>query len=163
MQYNVIFDVTQSGYHQWQALVWAIIFGVIPILLISFKGITWFRRSSQGIKFLIVACVFGSLIGALNFQHHYSNYLRIQSAMRDSRCVVTEGIVTQLQKNFAGRQNRPGETFLVNDAVFRYREGSAQNGFHQIGIITNGMRVRIYHFDEDDSIDKDIARLEIAQ
>ena len=34
---------------------------------------------------------------------------------------------------------------------------------HQIGIIHDGMLVRIYHFDKTDPFDKDIARLEIAQ
>jgi hypothetical protein len=164
IHYNIIFDVTQAGYRQWQELYLAIIFGAIPIIIISFKGIAWLRHSIYAIKFLLFACVFICLMGAFGFQHSYSNYLRLQSAMRDSKCIITEGVVTQFHKTFAGRNsNRPAETFVVNNVEFRYADGSAQNGFHQIGIITNGMQVRIYHFDGIDSVDKDITRLEIAQ
>jgi hypothetical protein len=83
--------------------------------------------------------------------------------MRDSKCVITEGVVTNLHALQSNRQNKPGEVFVVNGVEFRYRDRSAQNGFNQVGLIKNGMQVRIYHFDEDDSIDKDITRLEIAQ
>jgi hypothetical protein len=82
--------------------------------------------------------------------------------MRDSKCIITEGIVNHFYTLEADK-HRPGESFIVNGVEFRYSNGSAQNGFHQIGIITNGMQVRIYHFDGIDSVDKDITRLEIVQ
>ncbi len=82
--------------------------------------------------------------------------------MRDSKCIITEGVVTNLQTH-RNDHNKPGESIVVNDVGFRYRKDSAQNGFNQVGFIKNGMQVRIYHFDKIDSIDKDITRLEIAQ
>ena len=162
MHYKVIFDVTQNGYRQWQELDLAIIFGAIPIIVISFKGIAWLRRSIYAIKFLLFCCVFICLMGAFGFQHSYSNYLRLQSAMRDSKCIITEGVVTNLQ-TLRNDHKKPGESIIVNGVGFRYCEGSAQNGFYQVGLLKNGMQVRIYHFDKIDSIDKDITRLEVAQ
>ncbi len=163
MHYNVVFDVTQTGYRQWSALVLAIIFAAIPIIVISYKGFVWWRSSFKRIKFLLFISAFGCLMGTSDFYHHYSNYLRLQSAMRDSKCVISEGVVTQFHKLPESHQNKPGEAFVVNGLEFRYRDGSAQNGFNRVGFIRSGMQIRIYHFDKDDSIDKDITRLEVAQ
>lgn len=162
MHYNVVFDVTQTGYRYWSSLLLALIFAAIPIAIISYKGITRWRVSGRNIKFLIFVSAFGAVVGAFDFYHHHSNYLRLQSAIRESKCVITEGIVTQFQI-LPDDKNRVGESFAVNGVEFRYRDRSAQNGFNQVGLIKNGMQVRVFHFDEDDSIDKDIARLEIAQ
>jgi len=83
--------------------------------------------------------------------------------MQQSQCEVTEGIVSQFHIEYVGKHNRVGEIFVVDGKQFRYADGSAQNGFHQVGIIHDGMQVRIYHYDKTDPTDKDIARLEIAQ
>jgi len=82
--------------------------------------------------------------------------------MRDSKCIITEGVVTNLQ-TLRNDHNKQGESIVVNGLGFRYCKGSAQNGFTQIGFLKNGMQIRIYHFDLIDSIDKDITRLEVAQ
>ena len=158
MHYKVIFDVTQTEFRNWSSLWLVFIFAAIPIIIVSYKG--W--RNNSNLRMLFFIFVFGEIFSALGFYHDYSNYLRLQSAMRDSKCIITEGIVNHFYTLQADK-HRPGESFVVNGVEFRYSQGSAQNGFHQIGIITNGMRVRIYHFDKIDSVDKDITRLEIAQ
>ena len=160
MHYDVIFDVTKTEYRHWSSLLLVLIFAAIPIVVVSFRGFDAWRNSFT--RILILISVFGAAFGGLSFYHDYSNYLRLQSAMRDSKCIITEGVITNFY-TIENDHNKPGESIVVNGLEFRYCKGSAQNGFNQIGLLKNGMQVRIYHFDMIDSIDKDITRLEIAQ
>jgi hypothetical protein len=89
------------------------------------------------------------------------DYLNLLSAMRHSQCEVIEGTVTQFWRpTSSGKGHRSGEAFFVNGKQFKYFDNSLQNGFHQLGIIREGMQVRIYYL--GNGIDNDIARLEIA-
>jgi len=163
MQYKVVFDITQTGFHQWSDLVTCFIF--IPFAI----GMFWFHQ--RGVKhvgwrpfvylvFLALFLCVWSFFPLFMFVGTYRNYSNIKSAMQQSQCEIAEGIVTQFHHSAASKDV---EAFFVNGIQFRYGGSSRQNGFHQIGIIHDGLQVRIYHYDKDDSIDKDIARLEVAQ
>ena len=162
MHYNVIFDITQTEFQQWFGLACGI-FGIIltASFLLYQSRIRWkFTRKAMATFML---CYF-SLFSLLAFFHSYQNYLHINSAMQQSQCEVTEGVVTQFHHppNLSRGSQGICEAFVVSGVQFSYRTGSAQNGFHQAGIIHDGMQVRIYHYDKIDSVDKDIARLEVA-
>jgi hypothetical protein len=147
MHYNVIFDVTQAGYHHWAILVFAVV--IITLTVVCF----WYKDGAR--YFLCLFSLFALLMNVVIFW----NYFSLLSAMRHSQCGVMEGIVTQFGRPTTGsRPQRSGESFFVNGKKFRYFEGGLQNGFHQLGIIREGMQVRIYYLGNDD-----IARLEIAQ
>ena len=111
----------------------------------------------------IVFALAMSPMGLLRVYHKYSHYLEIKTALQKSQCAIAEGTVAQFQNQVPSKGTGIGETFVVNGTQFRYREGSAQSGFHQTGIIRNGMHVRIYYLTKNDPIDKDIVRLEIAE
>jgi hypothetical protein len=163
MHYNVIFDVTQTGFRHWIGLAVSAMFFTLVM------GFMWYkRRAANGsqkftsLSLLLLFCS-GFIVSLLLYS--YQNYLALQSAMRESKCEVTEGIVSDFQKftttSVSGRKGKPrsssGESFVVDGKPFKYTEHSVWNGFDELGIIHNGLQVRIYFFRND------IARLEIAQ
>lgn len=165
MHYHIIFDITQTQFprSQFFAPVLMSVFWVGLILVI------WLKRR-PGVEYLaatVLATIFAASVGALflfGVISSHRHYIALKTALQKSQCDVVEGIVTQFQRIPPSHHDSgPAERFSVNGVQFRYREGSAQNGFHQIGIIQNGMRVRIYYFSKSDPIDKDITRLEIAE
>jgi hypothetical protein len=167
MHYNVIFDITQTKFHQWSDLVGGFVFIAFAIGMFwyhqrSIKHVGW--RPFAYLVFLALFLCVWSLLPFFMFFHSYRNYLDIKTALQQSQCEVIEGTVTQFSHfSYGKRPNCYCEVFTVNGKQFRYVDGSAQNGFHQTGIIREGMQVRIYYYDKNDNIDKDIARLEIAQ
>ncbi|HEY5233021.1 MAG TPA: hypothetical protein VIK35_05770 [Verrucomicrobiae bacterium] len=163
MSYKIIFDVTQIGFRHWIGLAVSVMFFILIM------GFMWYkRRASNGsqrftsLSLLLLFCS-GFIVALLLYS--YQNYLSLESAMRQSKCEVTEGIVSDFQRFTVtsvrvGKtipRSSSGESFVVNGRPFKYREHSVWNGFDELGIIHNGLQVRIYYFQND------IARLEIAQ
>jgi hypothetical protein len=163
MHYHVIFDVTQTGFRQWQSLATALVSATVPILIVWYKGLTWVRSLTSRGLFLLFSPLWICLIGSLGFFTNYPNYRHLQSAMRNSECEVTEGMVTGFHKRHAFKGNNVVESFMVNGRQFSFGTQSSQNGFQQGGIIHDGLQVRIFYYDKDSPNSKDITRLEIAQ
>jgi hypothetical protein len=161
MHYRVIFDISQKEFPQ---SLWFSAF-VFAILCFGIAIISWrLRRRIRSSPVLgIIFVLAGSPIGFLRTYHDYRNYSELKTALQKSQCAIAEGTVTQFQNMPWSKGTGNGETFVVNGAQFKYRENSAQNGFHQTGIIHDGMQVRIYYFTRIDPVDKDITRLEIAE
>jgi len=165
MHYNVIFDITQTPYHHWSDLAGGFVFVACAIGFFWFhwrkaKPIGW--RSLSNSVFIAFFLLVWSLLPFFMFFHRYQNYLDMKAALRQSRCDVAEGVVADLHPLYSIKGGGAGETFSVGGSEFSYRAGSAQNGFHQVGIIRDGLQVRIYYYDWHDNHNKDIARLEIA-
>jgi FtsH-binding integral membrane protein len=162
MHYNVIFDVTQTGFRHWVGLAVSALFFAFII------GVMWYRkRASSGSQnftslFVLLLLCSGFIVALILYS--YQNYLGLESAMRQSKCQVTEGIVSDFQTftvtSVSGGKTKPrsssGESFVVDGKPFRYREHSVWNGFDELGIIHNGLQVRIYY------LQNDIARLEVS-
>jgi len=163
MHYNVIFDITQTEFQQWFGLDCGVLGIILTASFLLYQSrIRWTFASKAMTTFIL--CFF-SLFSLLAFFHSYQNYLHIKLAMQQSQCEVTEGVVTQFHHppNMSSDEQSICEAFVVSGVEFRYRDRSAQNGFHQTGIIHDGLQVRIYHYDKIDPVDRDIARLEIEQ
>jgi hypothetical protein len=165
MHYNVIFDITQTAYHHWSDLFAGFFFVVAAIGFFLFhwksaKRTGWLSFSYS--VFIALFLLVWSLLPFFMFFHRYQNYLDIRAALQHSRCDIAEGSVTHLRPLYSIKGRGAGETFSVGGREFSYREGSAQNGFHQVGVIRDGLQVRIYYYDWHDNHNKDIARLEIA-
>jgi len=165
IHYNLIFDITQTKFHLWSDLVTGFIFIAFAL------GIFWFHQRNvkhvgwRPFVYLVFLALFLcvlSLFPFFMFFQSYRNYMKIQAALQQSHCEVTEGIVTQFSHLMELKGRGVGETFVVDGKQFSYRDGSAQNGFHQTGIIHDGLQVRIFYYDWHDNHNKDIARLEIA-
>jgi hypothetical protein len=166
MHYKVIFDIEQTPYQHWSGLFVGFVFFVVA------TGFFWFHwrsakrtgnRYSDRSVFLALFLGFWSLSPIFWCFYCYQNYLDLKTALQQSRCEIAEGAVTHLHPLGRIRKGSgAGETFSVGGNEFSYRAGSAQNGFHQIGILHDGMQVRIHYYDRNDNHNKDIARLEIA-
>jgi hypothetical protein len=147
MHYKVIFDLTQNGFHHWEIVVAAVLFIALTI------GLFWHKNGGR-----YMAGALSLFLVLMNF-FVLRDYFNLLSAMRHSQCDVVEGTITQFGRPTTSTGKSPqrsGESFVVNGKQFRYFERGLQNGFHQLGIIREGMQVHIYYFNND------IARLEIA-
>jgi hypothetical protein len=156
VEYNVVFDVTQSGYRQW----WFPAFGLIFVAVGS--GMLFFRRRLPArtprffpYVFLGFAIVWtlGAFVGTLR------DYLRLNSALREGRCEVIAGVVSDFHPMpFNGHQM---EWFTVGDRRFQYSDFVVSAGFNNTashgGPIHKGVQVRVHHFGNE------IARLEVAR
>ena len=109
----------------------------------------------MGVKLNIL---FFSLFIGFMFVDCYRDFLSLKSALRESKCAVTEGVITQLTTLTWSKGAGAGESFVVNGLLFSYRAGSQQIGFHQVGVVRNGMQTRIYYL----GIHPQIARLEVS-
>jgi len=165
MQYTVIFDIAQTKFQHWSDS-W------ICFVIVAFAIGFWLQRRKANSGWLsfsytifmtlfLLGC---SLLPFLWIFHSYQNYQDIKAALQQSRCDVAEGVVANFRHSPAmGKSKGYCEVFSVNGKQFYYKDGnSLQNGFHQTGIIRGGMHVRIYYYDWHDTVNKDIARLEIA-
>jgi hypothetical protein len=109
MHYNVVFDVTQTGFHHWTILVFGVI--VVALTIVCF----WYKQSAR--YFL---CIFSLFMLLMNF-FVLRDYFNLLSAMRHSECEIIGGTVTQFGTPTTGsRPQRPGESFFVNGKQFRY-------------------------------------------
>lgn len=159
MQYHLVFDATQVGYGHWSYLEGILLFAASAV------GVAWYNRSSGGRlgssrskQWVLMLCLF-SIFAAVLFFPDYRNYLSLQSALRESKCQIAEGIVTNF--HLVTRRNHADEVFSVSGHRFEYWDGGGQNGFHQSGIIRDGLPVRIFFVGADPH--SDIVRLETAQ
>jgi hypothetical protein len=157
MTYHVVFDVTQTGYRHWQTHACAALFVGLGM------GTLWYSRRACGSfgakgykQFALMLCLMG--IGAVvMFGLDYEDYLSLQSALRQSKCQVVEGTVTNYHWMTIHRHS--DEVFFVNGNRFEYWQDGGQNGFNQGGIIRDGVPVRVYYVGQQHP---DIARLEVA-
>ena len=157
MTYHVVFDVTQTGYRHWQTLACAALFAGLGM------GTLWYSQRARGSlgakgynRFALMLCLMG--IGAVAmFGLNYEDYLGLQSALRQSKCRVLEGIVTNY--HLVTIHHHSDDVFFVNGNRFEYRQGGGQNGFNQGGLIRDGLQVRVYYVGQQHP---DIARLEVA-
>ena len=165
-KYQVVFDITQTGFQHWFALAGGFIFIAFAVAMfwLARRGArTAGRWAKLQLVPLAIFLTVWSVLPLVWFAGKYRNYLHIRTALEQSHCDVVEGPVTQFgHLPDWSRSPGVGELFAVSGIQFSYREGSAQNGFHQAGIIHAGQQVRIHYYDWHDEHNRDIARLEIA-
>ena len=151
MNYTLIFDIRQSGYRHWMEVSCAAVALIMAMAFLCQKLRFGWRPSAKDMPMALFAGV-SILIAVSMSAFTYRDYLRLNSAMRQSQCQIAEGVVTQ----FRPSTRHAAASFAVNGDRFRFKEGSLESGFNQGGIIRDGLQVRIYYFHDD------IARLEIA-
>ena len=157
MHYQVIYDITQVAFPNWGVFVALAVICAYPLAVLPF------RRQLRGhpawplLRFLMFGCAFMVIPILIILCTRYPDFLHLQAALRQSRCEVTEGPITQFHPLPHWRRLGDGESIAVNGHEFNYREGSAQPGFNHVGLLHDGQLVRIYF------LGGDILRLEIAQ
>lgn len=154
--YNNVFDVTQAGFDQWSSVP------LVVIVVGLFVGIIFYLQCSGRLSSYKLYLLLPTVVISLMVLRPIDSFLKYRSlclALRESRCEVVEGVVTQLHPLYSIKRGGIGEAFSVNGIEFTYRNGSAQVGFHQVGIIRNGLEVRIHYLGKNNP---QIARLETA-
>ena len=156
MEYELVFDVARGGYTNWPFAAGGILFVIIGI------GLVFFRRSlpSNTSKFFPYLFLGFAVVWTLiAFFATTGGYSRLASALREGRCEVTEGVVSDFHPMPYGGHEM--EWFVVNDKRFEYSDYVVTAGFNNTashgGPMRKGLRVRIHYRGND------IARLEIAQ
>ena len=166
IRYQIIFDLAQTGFQHWFSLAGGFIFIAFALVLfwLARRGArTGGRRAKLQLVPITIFLAVCSVLPFLWFADKYRNFLNIRTALEQSHCDVVEGQVTQFgHLPDWDEKTGVGEVFAVNGIQFSYRQGSAQNGFHQTGIIHDGQQVRISYYDWHDGHNRDIARLEVA-
>jgi len=155
MEYNVVFDVSQSGFRQWPFAAFGLIFVAIGTALVVFRR----RLPARTHRFFpFVFLGFAVVWTLFAFVGTLRDYSDLASAFRKGRCEVTEGVVSDFHPMpYSGHQM---EWFVVGGKHFEYSDYVVSAGFNNTashgGPIQKGVRVRIHHCGND------IARLEVA-
>lgn len=113
MEYNVVFDISQSGYRQWPFAAFGLIFVAIG------AGLMFFRRHlpARMPKFFpFVFAGFAVIWTLIAFVGTSRDYSSLASALREGRCEVTEGVVTDFHPMpYSGHEM---EWFVVDGKQF---------------------------------------------
>lgn len=155
MNYTVVFDVLSSGYRQWWFPALGLLFVAIGTALLLVR-----RRFPSGLAQVLpyFFLTFSILWTTIVFVVTFGDYRSLSSALRERRCQVVEGMITDFNPMpYSGHQN---ESFNVDGRRFAYSDYNLTAGFNRTrshgGPIGNGIRVRIHY------LGSEIARLEIA-
>ena len=93
MNYKVIFDITHAEFQQWLGLYIGIAGIILAVGFLLYQSRLRWKFSNK--VFAMVFPCYLSAFSLLGFFHSYRNYLDIKSALQQSQCEVTEGIVSQ--------------------------------------------------------------------
>lgn len=155
MEYTVIFDVSQSGYRNWWFPACGLIFVVIGSALFRFRH----QLTPDTPKLSYFFLGFGIFWTIVTFAVTAGDYSSLASALREGRCEVITGEVTQF-RTMPGSEHYT-ERFAVDGHHFKYSDSIVSPGFNNTsshgGPIREGLKVRIHHAGND------IARLEVAK
>ena|SRR5437867_3225624 len=156
MQFDKIFDITQEGYLE----LWPPFAGALFVLL-AFGGFLARRwLGPRWLRFMpLVVMIIGILWTLVATAITVIPYLELSAALRNGRCTLTEGVVTQFEPEPASGHGF--ESFVVDGKYFRYSVYEWSPGFHRTHLngspLREGVHVKIYH------VGNDIARLEVAR
>ena len=167
MQYEVVFDVTQSGYRGWLfssfglvvILLGAVFRHFYPIICSKIGYSPEIRYPRATAIFFYLSYCFGVLWTITAFFSTYSEYINLRDGLQNGGADLVEGQVTHFfSMPYEGHIH---ETFVVGGKRFSYSDYEPSSGFNNTrshgGPIREGLQVRIWH------IDGRIARLEIAR
>jgi hypothetical protein len=151
----VVYDVVERGYANWPFAAAGLLFVAIGIaLVINRKRPS--ARTSRAAPFVFLG--FATVWTAIALIVTIGDHARLASALREGRCEVVEGVVTQFHPMPYGGHDT--ERFVVAGQSFHYSDYVVTAGFNNTsshgGPIREGLHVRIHH------LYGEIARLEIA-
>jgi hypothetical protein len=94
MEYTVVFDVNQSGYRHWWFPALGLVFVFIASILFRFRHQLGTRTPKS---FPYVCLGIAIFVTVVAFAGTAGNYLSLASALREGRCEVVTGEVTQFR------------------------------------------------------------------
>src|SRR5438128_1110176 len=94
MQFEKIFDITENWYSQLWAPLVGVLFVVVTFGFVLVRRWLW----PSWLRFMpFVGVIFGILWTVIATVATMVPYLELSAALRDGRCTVTEGVVTQFE------------------------------------------------------------------
>jgi hypothetical protein len=160
MNYEVVFDVAQSGYRDWRFAA-----AGLPFLAIGVTWLVWRRRHPDpkltGWRRLHPWFMTGFALvwSTVAFAGTYSAYRSLRGALERGECATVEGVVEHFVPGDAG--GHPDESFDVGGRRFEYSDFMITGGFNNMrshgGPMQEGLHVRIA------SVGGVIARIEVAR
>jgi predicted PurR-regulated permease PerM len=160
MEYEVVFDILDTGYRFWWFPAGGLLFVLIGIILVKFRKIIAPRIPRIFISiFVFFWLSFACLWTVVTFAMTFSDFLTLQNAMQNNLADFVEGTVTNFSPMpYSGHVD---ESFEVNGHKFSFSDFAITAGFNNTkshgGPIDEGVHVRIWY------IKNKIARLEIAK
>lgn len=161
MQYELIFDVTQSGFRNWTFPAFGLVFVAVGIFLLKNRKSLPFMFPGKlgpkdGAKLAYFVLAFSVLWTTGSFVTSGRDYLALRRALEEGKVDVVEGRV----ENFVSIPDK-SERFTVCGTPFSYSDYLVTAGFNNTashgGPIRAGIWVRIDH------VGNSIARLEVAK
>jgi hypothetical protein len=135
MDYQAVFDASQKGYAWWLPFC-ALFFVLVGIMM---RHSIMKQRLKTCSKFMIGG---GTTLGVILFLLTFIPYNEAQTALKEKRSSVIEGIVDNFHTG-------KGESFSVNSIPFRYAAARITPGFNTVradgGPIRSGIYVRIHY------------------
>ena len=155
MEYTVVFDVTAAGYGHW----WFPAFGLLSVIIGILVVLNRRRLPDGWLGCTVLLLTLSSLFTTLSFLVTYTDYQHLASDLRDGRCAMVEGVVTDFDPMPAAGHKY--ESFTVAGKRFAYSDYVSTAGFNNTsshgGPIREGQHVRIRY------LGNEIARLEILR
>jgi hypothetical protein len=155
MNYTVFFDVTQAGFRYWWFPCAGIGFVGVGFGLVRFREQLPKTTPKFFPKVFLGFAIFWTVFALLGT---VGGYLELSSALRNGRCQVVEGIVSDFHS--MPHSGHDKEWFIVGGKRFEYSDYNVTPGFNQTsshgGPIRKGLNIRVHY--QGDSI----ARLEVA-
>lgn len=156
MEYNLVFDVSQTGFRQWPFAAFGLIFVAIGTAMVFFRRRLPPRTPGFFAFVFLGFAIFWTVSAFVSTSRDYS---RLASAFREGRCEVTEGVVSDFHP--MPHSGHEMEWFVVGGKRFQYSDYIVSAGFNNTashgGPIRKDLQVRVHH------LGNDIARLEIAR
>jgi hypothetical protein len=156
VNYTLIFEASQAGYRPGPGIAIALLLLGVAYWMFGHRDELAERNPRFFLIFFFGFVIFLALVVLVST---IRDYTVLPSALREGRCEVIEGVVTDfdpLPRNGKGR-----ESFVVNGKRFEYSDSEPIAGFHQTSVqggpIYIGLKVRIH------CLGGQIARLEIAR
>ncbi len=126
-KYQVVFDITQTGFQHWFALAGGFIFIAFAVAMfwLARRGArTAGRWAKLQLVPLAIFLTVWSVLPFVWFAGKYRNYLHIRTALEQSHCDVVEGPVTQFG-HLPDWSRSPGVGELLRSAAFNSATGKA--------------------------------------
>jgi len=153
MKYTTIFTILEKDTSIMYPTIIFFVFTFIILFILKYNALTF---GSKIYKFFASLFIFFLMIGFI-----YNTYFRIielKEIYKKQQYKLVEGRI----KNYIPEvQKKHDETFQINDINFSISSNTFGGGFHTVGKVYNGLKVRIYYIENKDfSTEKIILRID---
>lgn len=152
MEYEVIFDLAQSGYRPWWFPALGLIFTIVGAVLVKFRRVVqqWRMPRVLGKIFPYIFLGFSIFWTLAAFAGTYAEYYFLRKAYDEGRYQVLEGIVAQFDPMpYSGHKR---ESFVVGGKKFSYSDFEMTSAFNNTqshgGSIRDGLYIRVTYVED---------------